>query len=106
MKKVKVFFGSDIFNEMDIDKVVEFEFENEEDLVEKCLLEEFGSEEKCVEYWNDFWECESMEEVVSEVIGIRNNDLEIGEEFGYISREERFFKVGKRVDFKEKIFYI
>ena len=106
MKKVKVFFGSDIFNEMDIDKVVEFEFENERDLVEKCLLEEFGSEEKCVEYWKGFWECESMEEVVSEVIGIRNNDLEIGEEFGYISREERFFKVGKRVDFKEKIFYI
>ena len=99
MKKVKVFFGSDIFNEMDIDKVVEFEFENERDLVEKCLLEEFGSEKKCVEYWKGFWECGNMEEVVSEVIGIRENDLEIGEEFGYISKEERFFKMEKVVDF-------
>ena len=92
MKKVSVEFGILGRFEEYVDNVVDIEFENEKDFVEKCLLVDFGSEEKCVDYWSRYYNCKSMEEVVELVVDMKKSDLEIGEDYGYVSSEDRFFR--------------
>ena len=93
MKKVIVEFGFVSRDYESVEKEVEIEFGSEEDFVRKCLLEEFGSEEKCVSYWNDFYGFSNMDEVVKGIINIKREEESIGEDLGYVCSEEGFFKV-------------
>ena len=93
MKKVMVEFGFVSRDYESVEKEVEIEFGSEEDFVRKCLLEEFGSEEKCVSYWNDFYGFSNMDEVVKGIINIKREEESIGEDLGYVCSEEGFFKV-------------
>jgi hypothetical protein len=93
MKNVIVEFGCESRNVIFIDKEVGIEYSNERDFIRKCLIVEFGSEEECISYWNEFCGFENMEEVVNEIIEIREIDLNLGNDLGYVSSEEGFFKI-------------
>jgi len=95
MNKVLVEFGYERHGYVLITNEVEIEFVDERDFVKKCLLEEFGSEKECEDYWEEVFEIKNMEEIVSEVIDIREVDKEIEgfKEFGYVFSDGGFFRV-------------
>jgi len=86
MKKLVVEFGK--CNNGGVEKIVVVECKDEKDFVEKCLLERFGSVEKCVEFWDDYYYCKSMKNVVEKVI-----DDYIERFRMYYTEENRYFKI-------------
>lgn len=88
MKKLLVEFGSVVGKDNIVDRVVVIECNDEKDFVEKCLLEWFGSVEKCVEFWDDYYYCKSMKNVVKKVI-----DDYIVRFRKYFSEEDKYFKI-------------
>jgi len=92
MEKFIVEFGYECRGVEDISKVEELEVKDERDLVEKCLLIEFGEREKCEEYFLDFYGLDDMESIIGEVISMKNEDIENV----YMSSEEGFFRVRKK----------
>lgn len=89
MNKVNVEFGYESRGFEIVKKVVEIKYKDERDLVEKCLLEQYGSEMDCIEYWRDFVGFNSMDKIVDDVI---KNEKEFGV---FISGEESFFRRSK-----------
>ena len=81
----------------------EYEFEVEKfdikDVLKKCLVKEFGSEEKCVEYWsgggfNGIEEGEGIDEVVKYSLEIMEYEKENGGFEGeWMVSEEGFVKI-------------
>ena len=93
MEKFIVEFGYDCRGVESIDRVVELEVKDEKDLVEKCLLVEFGGKRNCEEYFLDFYGLSDMESIVEEVISMKDDDIVNNV---YMSSEEGFFKVRKK----------
>ena len=94
MKKFRVEFGSSSRGEIDIDKVVVLEgVKDERDLVRECLMREYRDLEELLEYWGDWYNIRNIEGVIDFIIEVRGEELEMGIDEGYISGEERFFKV-------------
>jgi hypothetical protein len=96
MKKVEVIIEEVGVGNIGYEKKREvIEYKDEKDLINKCLLVEFGSEESILKYWNEWYGgIESVEEVVDMVVEevecMRENEDWDG---SYGLKEDVFFRV-------------
>ena len=93
MKKFRVEFGSSSRGELDIEREGIFEVVDERELVRESLLREFNSVREIENYWRDWYNIGDIEGVIDFIIGVREEELEMGIDEGYILSEERFFRV-------------
>jgi hypothetical protein len=86
MKKIMKFGYMGLGGVEKIEKEVEIIYNSERELVKKCLIEYFGSVEKCLEYWKDFDSgMDSIEKIVEKIIGDKK---ELGDDFYMLGGEE------------------
>jgi len=93
MRKFRVEFGSSSRGELDIEREGIFEVVDERELVRESLLREFNNVREIENYWRDWYNIGDIEGVIDFIIGVREEELEMGIDEGYILSEERFFRV-------------
>ena len=93
MKKFRVEFGSCSRGESDIEREEILEVKDERDLVRECLLRGYRDLEEIEEYWGDWYNIGDIEGIIDFIIEVREEELEMGIDEGYVSGEERFFRV-------------
>lgn len=72
------------------DKEVEVSYISERDFIKRCLIEGFGSEEECMDYWEEFGGVNNIEEVIDYII--RDREI-MGEDEEYVLSEDGYFKI-------------
>jgi hypothetical protein len=92
--KVNIEICVDCRDNVIVDNIIEFEVENFDinEVLKRGLVEEFGSEEECIEYWCDWGCCNyDMNSIVEEIKKCYEFDEVMKGEFGVC--EEGFMRI-------------